>query len=78
MAPGMSHCSGGDGPFVIDVISTIDQWVESGRAPERIIASNLPNAPARTRPLCPYPQEAVYSGSGSTDEEKNFKCAAPR
>jgi hypothetical protein len=78
MAPGMSHCSGGDGPFVIDVISTIDQWVESGRAPERIIASNPPNAPARTRPLCPYPQEAVYSGSGSTDEEKNFKCAAPR
>jgi hypothetical protein len=78
MVPGMGHCSGGDGPFVIDVISTIDQWVESGRAPERIVASNPPNAAtARTRPLCPYPQEAAYSGSGSTDEEKNFKCAAP-
>ena len=77
LAPGMSHCSGGDGPFVIDVISTIDKWVESGQAPERIVASNPPNATARTRPLCAYPQEATYSGSGSTDEEKNFKCTAP-
>jgi hypothetical protein len=77
MVPGMGHCSGGEGPFVIDAIGTIDRWVETGRAPERLVASNPPNATARTRPLCPYPQEATYSGSGSTDEEKNFKCAAP-
>jgi len=24
----------------------------------------------------PWPEEAVYSGEGNTDEEKNFKCAA--
>jgi feruloyl esterase len=75
MIPGMAHCGGGDGPFVFDAISTIDQWVQTGRAPERIVVSNPPGAPARTRPLCPHPQEAVYTGSGSTDEEKNFKCA---
>ena len=78
LVPGMGHCSGGEGPFVVDVISTIDDWVETGRAPERIIASNPPSAPARTRPLCPYPREAQYSGSGSTDDEKNFMCAAPK
>jgi feruloyl esterase len=78
MVPGMSHCAGGDGPFVFDVISAIDKWVETGQAPERIIASNPPTAPARTRPLCSYPQEAVYSGSGSTDEEQNFKCSIRR
>ena len=78
MAPGMGHCTGGDGPFVFDVISSIANWVETGTAPERIIASNPPMAPARTRPLCPYPQEAVYSGTGSTDDEKNFKCATRR
>jgi hypothetical protein len=77
MIPGMGHCAGGDGPFVFDAISTIDRWVETGRAPERIVVSNPPNAPARTRPLCPFPQEAVYSGTGSTDEEKSFRCAAP-
>jgi feruloyl esterase len=76
MIPGMGHCAGGDGPFVFDAITTIDQWVETGRAPERIVVSNPPNAPARTRPLCPFPQEAVHSGKGSTDDEKNFQCAA--
>ncbi len=28
----------------------------------------------RTRPLCPYPQVAVYKGTGSTDEALNFTC----
>jgi feruloyl esterase len=28
----------------------------------------------RTRPLCPYPQTAVYKGSGSTDNAVNFVC----
>jgi len=29
---------------------------------------------ARSRPLCSYPQRATYSGSGSTDEERNSVC----
>jgi len=77
MVPGMGHCAGGEGPSVIDVIGAIDDWVASGHAPERIIASNPPGAPSRTRPLCPYPQQAVYTGNGSTDEAANFRCAAP-
>jgi feruloyl esterase len=32
--------------------------------------------PTRTRPLCPYPQVARWTGSGSTDEAGNFACAA--
>ena len=28
----------------------------------------------RTRPLCPYPQTAIYNGSGSTDDAANFYC----
>ncbi len=77
MIPGMGHCGGGDGPSVVDMLSVIDNWVETGDAPERIIASNPPNATPRTRPLCPYPQEAKYTGSGSTDEAQNFRCALP-
>ena len=77
MIPGMGHCAGGDAPYSFDVISTLDKWVESGHAPERIVVSNLPTSPPRTRPLCPFPQEAVYTGTGSTDEEKNFRCATP-
>ncbi len=77
MVPGMGHCSGGDGPYVLDPISTIDEWVATGHAPERIIASNPPGAPPRTRPLCPYPQAAQYVGHGSTDDARNFRCAVP-
>lgn len=78
LAPGMGHCGGGDGPSVIDMISAIDAWVASSQAPERIVAANPPGQKPRTRPLCPYPKEAVYSGSGSTDEDQNFRCETPK
>jgi len=74
MIPGMGHCEGGDGPFVFDAIDAIDKWVELGRAPDRIVVSNPPGAPARTRPICPFPQEAAYSGTGSSNDAKNFRC----
>jgi len=77
MVPGMGHCAGGDGPSSIDTIGTIDEWVGSGQAPARILASNPPGAPARTRPLCPEPEVAKYSGSGSTDDAKSFSCGKP-
>ncbi len=75
MVPGMGHCEGGDGPSIFDATSVIDAWVDTGRAPARIIASNPPGSPNRTRPLCPFPHEAIYSGRGSTDAEENFHCA---
>lgn len=30
--------------------------------------------PGRTRPLCPYPKAARYSGSGSIKDAANFRC----
>jgi feruloyl esterase len=78
MIPGMGHCGGGDGPFVFDALKVIDEWAETGRAPERIVVSDPGNAPKRTRPLCPFPQEAVYNGSGSVDDEKSFRCGDSR
>jgi tannase/feruloyl esterase len=80
MVPGMNHCYGGVGPFDFDAISTLEQWVESGKVPDRIIAAHIPVGtvpakPDRTRPLCPYPQVAKYKGSGSTDDASNFVCA---
>jgi feruloyl esterase len=78
MIPGMDHCAGGKGPWMFDAITTLDRWVETKTAPERIVVSNPPGAPARTRPLCPWPQEAMYSGEGSTDEERNFSCGNAR
>ena len=77
MLPGVLHCAGGPGPDRADWFRTIDEWVEKGVAPERVIATKAATTttPARTRPLCAYPLRAVYSGSGSIDEEKNFTCS---
>lgn len=75
MMPGVLHCLGGPGPDSVDWAAAIDGWVESGQAPAQIIArkGNGGNV-TRTRPLCPYPQRAVYSGTGSTDQAENFVC----
>jgi hypothetical protein len=42
--PGMGHCYGGAGCDVFDKLAEIDQWVETGKAPERIIASKVQGA----------------------------------
>jgi feruloyl esterase len=62
----------------------LDRWVDQGKAPDHIIATkyktgaNPESGIARTRPLCPYPQVARYTGKGSIDDAANFRCVAPR
>jgi feruloyl esterase len=78
MAPGMGHCSGGDGPNAFDMLTPLEQWVEDHKAPERVVASHRTGTQVdRTRPWCPYPQVAKYKGSGSTDDAANFVCSKP-
>ena len=75
MVPGMAHCRGGDGADRFDPISALEQWVEKGKGPESIIAAHYGGDKVeRTRPLCPYPQVAVYKGAGSTDDAASFAC----
>jgi feruloyl esterase len=77
MAPGMAHCGGGAGPNTFDKIGVLDRWVEDGKPPASIVASHSAGGKVdRTRPLCPYPQMAVYKGSGSIDDAANFTCGA--
>jgi feruloyl esterase len=77
MVPGMGHCGGGDGPNTFDMVGALEQWVEHGKAPDRIAAAHSTGSRVdRTRPLCPYPQVAVYNGTGSMDEAASFTCKA--
>ncbi len=69
-APGVGHCGGGAGPQPQNLFGALVSWVENGVAPASILASNA----TRTRPLCPYPQTAIYNGSGSTNDAANFHC----
>jgi feruloyl esterase len=85
----MLHCAGGEatdhfggsmgsdaiGDPEHDCLSAVVRWVEEGIAPDRIIASKMVSGKVvRTRPLCPYPEQAEYKGSGSTNDAANFEC----
>lgn len=78
MAPGMQHCGGGPGPSQVNWMGVLERWRESGKAPDRIDAARVTNNRVdMTRPLCPYPQVASYTGVGSTNDAANFVCKAP-
>jgi feruloyl esterase len=79
MQPGAQHCGGGPSTSTIDAFSSVVNWVENGVAPDQLIGT-APAAtpfPGRTRPLCPFPAYAQYTGSGSIESAANFVCAAP-
>lgn len=75
MIPGMTHCGGGAGLDDFDPLTALEQWTDQGRAPQQIIATGtLPgDTRARSQPLCPYPQIAVYRGSDVRAAE-SFQC----
>ena len=89
--PGMNHCSGGPATDQFDMLTPLVNWVEKGQAPDSIQATargegnaggvnaDVPStwSPARTRPLCAYPQIAVYKGSGSVEDAASFTCQSP-
>ena len=86
--PGMNHCSGGPSTDQFDLLTPLVNWVEKGQVPDRVTASargagnaggvnaDVPAgwAADRTRPLCPYPKVARYSGTGSLESAASFTC----
>jgi feruloyl esterase len=77
LVPGMHHCGGGPGPNSFDMLTVLESWVEKGVAPSSVIASHSTGGKIdRTRPLCPHPLVAIYTGNGSIDDAANFRCEA--
>ncbi len=79
MVPGMQHCGGGPGPNVFDTLNALDSWVTQGQAPDGIVAthytSNDPTKPVtRTMPLCKFPEQAAYNGSGDPTQAASWSC----
>jgi hypothetical protein len=52
--------------------------VETGQAPNTILAVNSHRQKAGSQLLCPYPQYARYKGSGNPHHAANFACIAPQ
>jgi hypothetical protein len=64
-----------------DLFSALVAWRERDEAPDRVIATKFASEDAgkieMQRPLCPYPQKAIYRGTGSTLSAANFRCELP-
>jgi hypothetical protein len=75
--PNMGHCSTGPATDQFDLLTPLVNWVENGTPPGPVSAKGVNFTPAtyqvsfvqgpatRTRPLCPYPQQARFTGSVS-------------
>ena len=79
MFPGMNHCGGGPSTSQFDAFAALVDWVENDQAPESIIGTAPASTPwpGRTRPICAYPDQARYVGSGSIEDAANFRCERP-
>ncbi len=61
-----------------DAVLALARWVEQGVAPEALVATTLNgDAVVRQRPVCVYPKQARYNGSGDVNAAANFSCVAP-
>ncbi|WP_417596017.1 tannase/feruloyl esterase family alpha/beta hydrolase [Parasphingorhabdus sp.] len=64
-----------------DLFSALIAWADRGEAPDRVTATKFssedPGRIEMQRPLCPYPQRAVYRGVGATLAASSFRCEAP-
>lgn len=61
------------------IVSALARWVEQGVAPTAVVATRYDDKGSivRQRPVCAYPQAAVYRGSGDVNAAGSFACAAP-
>ncbi len=65
-----------------DVVTALQQWVEQGTAPERLVATRFKdndpkNGIQMQRPIYPYPAQAVWTGAGSPNDAVNFRSSMP-
>ncbi len=73
LVPSMAHCGGGPSLDHFDMLTAVVDWVEKGKAPDSVIATGK-TFPGRSRPLCGYPKHAQYTGTGDTQDARNFRC----
>jgi hypothetical protein len=87
--PGVGHCTGAltsgplasifgttVGPSVEGPFLALRNWVEHGAVPTQLpaLASSPALDPGRTRPVCPFPEAAIYNGSGDSNDAANYHC----
>ncbi len=78
LVPGVHHGGGGPGLTEFDTLTALENWVERGQAPEKLIAQRSSNGfVERSRPVYPYPILAHYSGKGDPKRADSFVPVDP-
>jgi len=82
MVPGAGMCSGFSVRNIasaFDAFEVIEKWRETNVPPNKIITSHrVEGLVERTHPACPYPQAAIYKGTGDPYDAANFTCGIPQ
>jgi feruloyl esterase len=73
LVPGVHHGGGGPGLAEFDALTALENWVERGQPPEKLIACrSTGGAVERCRPVFPYPILARYTGKGDPKQADSF------
>jgi feruloyl esterase len=62
------------------MLKALERWVEESVRPASVIATqwmkdgDSSSGVARTRPLCPYPQQARRTRAGNPNDWKSYSC----
>ncbi|WAT18724.1 tannase/feruloyl esterase family alpha/beta hydrolase [Aurantiacibacter sp. MUD11] len=73
LVPGMGHCSGGPGADRIDYLAAMEDWMETGQAPDYLLGGKADSD--LVRPHCAWPNVARYNGSGDANDPSNWTCS---
>ena len=77
ISPATGHMMAGAGSSTAPLLSTLEAWVEQGRAPQPLVSTLAPGSakPGSTRPLCEYPLFPRYRGRGDPTKAASFVCS---
>ena len=65
-------------PGTFNAMDALQKWREEGIAPDHIKASYSDGPRVyKTRPVCEYPEVAIYNGEGDPNKADNFRCGEP-
>jgi len=80
--PGVTHCQGGPGPDGTNYIAALEEWLDTGVAPDQLDAPYV--HPLTRKPtgqggriICAHPGIVTYDGSGDPNAPASFRCDVP-
>lgn len=79
--PGVTHCANGPGPDGTNYIAALEDWLDSGVAPDQLHAPFVDpltrQATGGGRIICAHPSIVTYDGNGDPNAADSFSCQTP-